>query len=311
MRIPVVRAFHIFAIVGAFVGCVSAVTVPARADAEADARLVELNNAFRAAYLDNRTRRLAATSPVVVVAFDDLILLRDGKEAEETFTPAVYHRVKAMAHIPLAVVVILSTALDLPDDTGWQARLAAYRDKVRAAPPLLDRLDFTPEQLTRQREIVEGSLAFMDGVLAAGHVDREALTGYARAMRPLVMANAYDAAGAQLDGLHALVQRWRAEMGEAEWNRLYVLVLGPKLPRRDNVQFEYFARALGRDAVGKRLLYTEGIFDKETALSLLGSVVQDRPAAALFFDDPMRLDRDLLGDDGRTHLDRIFGPQPR
>jgi len=308
MRIQVLRAVCALAIVG----CIAAgAAPPARADAEADARLVEMNEAFRAAYVQNRTLRLAATNPVLVVAFDDLILLRDGKETKETFTPPVYHRVKAMAHIPLGVVVILGAALDLPGDTGWQAQLAAFREQVQAAPPLLDRLDFTPEQLARQREIVERSLAFMDGVIDAGRVERDALTAYARAMRPLVMANSYDAAGAQLDGLHALAQRWRAEMGEAAWDRLYVLVLGPKLPRQDNVQFEYFARAMGRDAVGRRLLYTEGIFDKDTALSLLGSVVQDRPAAALFFDDPMRLDRDLLGDDGRTHLDRIFGPAAR
>jgi len=122
-----------------------------------------------------------------------------------------------------------------------------------------------------------------------------------------VLANAADAATAQLDGLHALVQQWRGEMGEAEWQRLYVVILGPRMPRAGNLQFAYFANALGNAAIDQRLFYAEGIFDVKGGLDLLATIITDRELSAAVFDDPLRMDRDLLADGAAAHLLSMFG----
>jgi hypothetical protein len=63
---------------------------------------------------------------------------------------------------------------------------------------------------------------------------------------------------------------------------------------------------MSRGAVGKRLWYAEGVFDKDGGLNLLGTILVDRGASLAFFNDPARLERDLLADAAQRHLNRLF-----
>src|SRR3546814_15118151 len=115
-------------------------------------------------------------------------------------------------------------------------------------------------------------LAFIDGVLERGRVTAAEIETAARAAAPALLANGYDAARVQLDALHAKVEQWRAELGPVEWERLRVMVLGPRMPRHGTLQFEYFAYAMGRDAVGRPLIYAEGIFAPQHPLNILAPI---------------------------------------
>ena len=84
-------------------------------------------------------------------------------------------------------------------------------------------------------------------------------------------------------------------------------MLGPKTPRPGNVQLEYFAYALGRDAVDKRLVYAEGVFDVDGGLQVLATLVADRAAGRDVFDEEGRLERDFMADGAQAHLLRLFG----
>lgn len=268
--------------------------------------LVTLNDTFRAAYRDLRKWRTDRIDPVIIVQFDDLHLIRAGKTTTTTFTPPIYHQYKAIAHIPLALYVKLARHPERPFDKEMLEWLTAYMKQVQAAGASLDgRPGWTPEQLRIHKKIVADSLKFMETIGAAEQFHDNQLNAYTRAMRPLVLASADAAARAQLDGLHAAVNKVRAELGP-HWSHVDVVVLGPKQPRPGNVQYEYFARAMGRGAVGKRLWYAEGIFDKDGGMNLLGTILNDRAASLAFFDDPVRLERDLLADAAQRHLNRLF-----
>ena len=268
--------------------------------------LVALNDTFRAAYRELRTWRTSRLDPVIIVQFDDLHLIRAGKTTTETFTPPIYHQYKAIAHIPLALYVKLARYPEQPFDKAMLEWLTAYMKQVQAAGASLDgRPGWTPEQLGIHKKIVADSLKFMETIGAAEQFHDDQLNAYTRAMRPLVLASADAAARAQLDGLHALVNKWKAELGP-HWSHVDVVVLGPKQPRPGNVQYEYFVRAMGRGAVGKRLWYAEGIFDKDGGMNLLGTILVDRATSLAFFDDPVRLERDLLADAAQRHLNRLF-----
>lgn len=295
------RAFAARALAAALI----LVSSPAFAQTPQDA-LGQLNVSARAAYADGRAVLLARTSPVIVVAFDELILLRDGKESRETFTPPLYHRLKSVSHLPLGLVTLLLPETPGTRDGAWRQRLAELRERAVAADAAIDGFGFTPAQKERQRRIIADSLRFIDGVLAAGTPSPAALDGFARAAGPALLANAADAGRAQLDALHALVQRHKRAMTAEEWSRLYVLVLGAKLPREGNVQYEYFIAALGRGAE-RRVIYAESIFDKDRAMALLGTIVADRQVGVAFFDDDTRMERDLLADAATAHLLRLFG----
>ena len=290
----------------ALAGCALAPATPAP-----DA-LAELNRVVRENYRDSRAMVLARTRPIMVVAFDDAILLRDGHEpVKAAFTPPLYHRYKEIAHIPFGVHITLAPYADRAGETGWRAPLQRLLDHVIRAEKSLETVGIPADRMARQRRIVNDSTAYMRDTLARGAIDGAALRAYSRRMAPLVLANADDASALQIDGLHAAVRRWQAELPAAEWARLHVLVLGPKAPREGNLAMQYFERVLGRAETGRRLIYTEGIFAQDAALTLLGGLVIDRTVARDFFDDDQRMDRDLLTDGARRRLDQLFGPMAR
>jgi hypothetical protein len=268
--------------------------------------LATLNDTFRTTYRETRAWRLSRLDPIIVVQFDDLHLVRAGQTRTEKFTPAIYHEYKAIAHIPLALYAKLAPLPGRPFDKPTLDWLTMDLKQVQAAGASLDgRPGWTPEQLRLHKKIVADSVAFIEKIGRAEEVADEELTAYTRAMRPLVLASADAAARAQLDGLHALVNKWRAELGP-RWTHIDVVVLGPKQPRAGNLQYAYFQRAMGRGAEGRRLWYAEGVFDKDGGLNLLGTILIDRGAAIAFFNEPARLERDLLADAAARHLDRLF-----
>lgn len=291
-----VFAFLALALVGA----------PAAADPAADAALNDLNKSARAIYGAGKAKLLARTDPVVIVAFDDLVLRRGGQETRVNFTPPAYHRLKSIAHIPLGLYGALAPATGQADES-WRPAVAELRARAVAVREVLGRLDLAPAQVARQRELIDLSVAFIDRTLAAGRVEQAAIVTYGRAVAPLVLANASDAARLQLDGLHAAFEPWRRQLSAEEWARLHVLVLGSKMPRPGNLQFSYFVYAMGAEAVDRRLVYAEGIYSPDGAKQLLGTLVTDRGLAEAYFDDPMRMDRDLLADAAEAHLLRLFG----
>jgi hypothetical protein len=280
----------------------------AAADPAIDSTLIELNNVSREAYTAGRQALLSRTRPVIIVEFDDLLLLRDGKETRTPFTPPIYHALKSTSHLPLGIYGALAPAASgagaSPD---WRGLLQAVREKAAAVVPRLEQMGFNDAQLRRQRKLLDESLGFIDRTLAAGTISDEELRSYARAVAALTLANAADAASAQVDGLHAAFEKLKRDLSSRELADLYVLILGPKTPRAGNLQYQYFANALGPDAAEKRVIYAEGIFDKDQALGLLGTLVIDRQVGQDFYSDAARMERDLLADGAQARLLQIFG----
>ena len=280
---------------------------------ESRSPLAEANQHFRTTYASSRTTLLARTRPVLIVDFGTLVLLRHAKpDLEEPHNPALYHHYKGIAHIPFAVYVALAPWLDTGSATEWRTSLETLRDKIRPVLAELDTLGFPAEDLPRQREIVTAALAFIDDTLARPALERERLLRFARAMSGLQLRNADAAAALQIDRIHAIVTRWRAEeLSADEWNRIYVVVLGFKMPRDGYAQSQYFERVLGARENGRRLIYAEGLTTRAAALQLLGTIVTDRGAGVYFFDDVMRMDRDVMADGATKRLEQIFPPGAR
>jgi hypothetical protein len=135
------------------------------------------------------------------------------------------------------------------------------------------------------------------------------VTELARSLEPAVMSAGRAAARAQLDGLDRAARRLHAALGEEAWQRAYVVVLGVRQARVDNLQYSYFKRALGPEAEGKRLIYAESIFDEAKALDLLGTILLDRAISIAFFDQEYRMERDFLGDATAEYLPVLL-PKP-
>ena len=273
----------------------------------ADAALADLNKAARAAYALGKAENLARTGPVILVE-NELIFIRDGERTVVPYLPPLYTTLKNVSHIALGTVVLLQAYADRPDTAErWRGPLAELRDKVRIARPLFARSGLEGAALARNEAHADAMLAFIDGILARGAVSAAEVEAVARAAAPVLLANGSDAARMQLDAMHETVEAWRAGLKPGEWETTRVMVLGPRMPREGNLQFEYFVYAMGRDAIDRRLIYAETIFDPQGQYGLLGTVVTDRRLAAAMFGDEMRMDRDFMADGAQAHLLRMFG----
>jgi hypothetical protein len=265
--------------------------------------LAALNAASRAAYAWAREAALERGGPVVLVEGDQLVLRHSGRRTAVRYNPPLYHDLKAFSHVPLALHSFLAAAGEGPLGARHLDELEAYRGKMLAARKALPGLKLSKEQRARQEKLLTESLDFLAGVLRRKKLDEKALLAYVRGVRPLLDANAREAARAQIDGLDRQMRAWKAELSEKEWGRLTAVVMGPQMPRKDNLAVQYFARLLGEVGEGRRVVYAEALFDEAKALNLLGTRRVDTRLGKDFFDDPRRMHRDLLGDAAREYLD--------
>jgi hypothetical protein len=291
---PNLRADH----VGLRIACrVMLQTGPAaRNGRPAPDALADLNQAFRDAYARSRIEVLASSGPVIVVEGDELVLLNSSKRSVAKVIPETYHSLKAVAHVPLAIYVILAPTTDGEINEQCRTALRTYKELIIPATNALGNRGLSENTLQRQREILTGSNQFLDRLLESGKISQAELVVFTRRMAPLVLANATESARAQLDGLHKQVRNWKSTLKVDEWHRLHVVIMGSALPRRGNVAVQYFARLLGEKGEGERIIYAEALFDESRALNLLGTHLLDHRIGSAFFDDRHRMDRDLLAD---------------
>jgi hypothetical protein len=242
--------------------------------------LAELNLAARAAYAEARERAQADAGPVLIVGPARITLLHAGARGEFELRPARYDDLKAIDHFALGLHSLHFQASPDP------ARVAELRALAARALDALGSRGLTPAQLERQREIVRLSLA-PDGAQGSA--------AWERAVAPLLLANALDAARAEIADIDAAVAAARRALGAAEFARLHVIVVGAHMARDGEIAMQYFEKLFG-EREGLRLVFAEGLWDEPSELQLLATHVLDASVGEGFFGDARRMHRDLLAD---------------
>jgi len=275
----------------------------ARTGSAKDPLLETLNGEFRAQYRQALAEALAQAGPVILEEGDNLILLRHGTRTAVRVKPVEYHELKAVAHIPLALFVMLSFPYEANLSGEHFERLRHYRELMESAYESLPGRHFTADQLKRQQKIFRASFELLDGVLAKGQASPTALQSFTRQMGPLLLANVSDATAEEMRELYAAAEAWHKELTSAEWKALHVVMIGPRMPREQECSIQFFERLFREPQEGKRIIYAEALWDEKDALNLLATHVVDETAGAAFFGDPMRMHRDLLADAAKAYLD--------
>lgn len=267
--------------------------------------LLQLNDAFRQHYAEARQATIAKAGPIVLVEGDNLVLLRHGKRSEVKVIPDTYHTLKTIAHIPLGVYVLTVGKGEGTLDEARLAELKAFGDKLKPARQALRQRGLTDSQLQRQYRIIDVSTAYLDQLAKTRKFRSEEVIAYIQSIMPAVQANIDESAQGQLDGLHKQMTAWRAEMTPAELNALRVVIMGSALPRRGNLAVQYFARLLGEKSESPRIVYAESVWEEDRAMRLLATYMLDAGVGVAFFDDPLRMHRDLLSDAATEYLKRM------
>jgi hypothetical protein len=262
-----------------------------------------LNGEFRVQYQQALAATMAQAGPVILEEGNDLILVRHGQRTRVLVKPLEYHELKAVAHIPLALFVMLSFPKEASLSAARRKTLESYRELMEKARATLPGRHFTPEQLSRQKKIFSASFELLNNVLASGRVNQEKLAGFARQIGPLLLANVADATEIEMCELYATAAAWRKLLTPEEWNAVHVVMIGPHMPREQECSIQFFERLFREPQEGKRIIYAEALWNEKDALNLLATHVVDEAAGGAFFGDPMRMHRDLLADAAKAYLD--------
>jgi hypothetical protein len=266
----------------------------------------DLNVAARESYAAARNLALKSDQPVFLVT-DTVTLIRGQDLGELSYTPPVYHYLKSLSHLPLGVYSASIGLLENPTDQRWTERLRLLLKQTDSAEADLAQASFTEQQMARQLNILSLSRAYLEDVLKRENVDHASLNQYARTLAPLLLANAADAANVQIEALDHAVRELSKKLEPGEFEKAIAVITGPKTPREGNLQFQYFVFAFGPGSAGARVLYMESIFDRERAMGVLKTVLNDRRASQAFFGETYRLERDLMADGATVELMRRFG----
>ena len=257
---------------------------------------------------------LGDSVPVVVLIGDDATLLCDGGEQREQVMPARYHELKALAHLAFGVQLTL-----MANKSGRLTELTANElhkkhAQIREAQAAVN-ASTTCASCSPKMKAPAGLLcrarALVDRVLAEGVVDFDRLQEHVRALASHAFETAQLAVCIELEQLHALLGRWRNDLGERRWAGLYVVICGAHQARYREAACQYFGQLL-HEAEGSaaeredRLVYGEGLTDIDAALDLLARHIVDQRASNILFGDRRRLQEDLLADAAATEVRKLF-----
>jgi hypothetical protein len=255
-----------------------------------------VNDGFHAAY-DGARNEAKLDVPVFVVHGDSLFVFRRGERRELALTPRVFHVIKSAAHAPVAIFAALHR------EGNGHGNTDSLREHVVASLASLASLaaehEADRETVLAIGEILDASLAFLDGVLgsAARRPTSAELDTFARATGPQLLHMTTLATRVQLTALHEVVEKALAELDSQERRGLQVVVTGDHQARVRSLGMQYFRKRFGEaDGAEERVTYAEGVDDVDEALRLVGTRRLDGAIAKAFFGDAKRLQRDVLGD---------------
>jgi hypothetical protein len=252
--------------------------------------------------------------PVLLIEADLAVLLFNGKRYEANILPEMYHSIKAVSHLPFGTYNTLAangpgslideTVLALENQMLLAESLIGFAEQLIANPAILAHY---ANRAAVTFELLRVTVDFIAGLLQKRRLNAPALNSFAKKITPLFMEHVAIAAALELDVLHKQVSEWRELMGESEWRKLFVVISLGHQARYREVSSQYFHRLVHeRESVGAhfetRIVHAESIWDEQAALKLLARHQVDSAASLAFFDNPWRLQEDLMSDAASTYL---------
>jgi hypothetical protein len=252
--------------------------------------------------------------PVLLIEADLAVLLFNSQRYEANILPEMYHSIKAVSHLPFGTYLMLAangpgsltdeTVTALENQMRLAESLTGFAEQLKANPAILAHYASRAEVTFK---LLRVTVDFIAGLLQGRRLNEPALNSFAKQIAPLFMDHVAIAAALELDVLHKQVSEWRELMGESEWEKLFVVISLGHQARYREVSSQYFHKLVHeRESVGAhfetRIVHAESIWDEQAALKLLARHRVDSAASLAFFDNPWRLQEDLMSDAASTYL---------
>jgi len=209
--------------------------------------------------------------------------------------------------------------VSLSDDQIGQ--LQVLNAQIAAAEDALQTGGFNAVQTERQKQILDGSKAFAQGVVVAKRLDRTSLDNFAHSVSRWMLQNADEAGCYQVQSTHAQMMKWKATLSSDEWNHLIAVNKGAHQARYRNAATQYFdwlfqgtSPRWAYPGESSRVLYAESLPPSQTGGDELVAILIDADASRAFFGNEWRMSEDVLSDGAARCIaqlresDRVWQP---
>lgn len=270
-------------------------------DSPFDTALQGLNSSFINAHAAARELDLT-TGPIILHRDGQLVLIKNNTKVTANVILPAYHTLKAFAHIPVAIYLMLAPRGSGMLDFERFQLLRNYYKKLKYVEKNINQITLDRVDHERQKIILSKSMQFLITVIENQRFNNKELFSFTQGMLPLISANIEAAAKNQLDAMHRHVMAWKSEMAPEYWKKLRVATQGAVLARKGDLAKQYFKRLLHIKKEGLRLVYKELYFPPSPMLTLLATRSVDRGISIAIFNNPDRMFRDVLSDAAASYI---------
>ena len=277
--------------------------------------ITDLNQSFHESYnnLIHRTFEGLGkeTTPVIVMAHEEVILFHNGQQETVNVIPKLYHQLKGIGHVSFGVYVTLA-------DNGYGVLREDIRENLEQQKYLIERglsyLNVEPlpmKYMPTQLKVLESAQEIINEVLVEGVVVKEKVLKYGQISAPWYLESAAISARLEIDLLHDTMMTWKVQVGDENFRRIYVVVCAAHQGRYREATLQYFQRLLHEQEglaaeMENRVIYAEHIDEPNAALDLLARHLVDQRASVDLFGSCTRLQRDLMSDGAREYLRELL-----
>lgn len=262
-------------------------------------KLNELNVQFRSNYAAAKQEIRKNLGPVIFVVNDQMTLVYKGVRKSEPYIPNRFTYLKNLDHVPLSCYVLLINKVDRPLSDAEVTQVSTLKESIASTQHALEgNIGGAPgdkeESFRRQIRLLQASREFLKNVQTAKTVTRAQLRQFTRSIAADSLDNIDDAIFLQLERMQAITDKWRAEIPDADWAQLHVVLPSGHMPRDQLSTFQFFSSYLKEKSEGRKIIVMEGKDTEEEGLDLLATHLLDEKIAIDFFKDDTVMHRDLL-----------------
>jgi len=265
---------------------------------QAATKIFALDEAMQANYRELEAAIAKQLSPIIIVQFNGyggtFTLQYQGTRRIVSPSPRRYAELKSVSHVPLGIYVIIAPYFDSAEGGGWKDKLAANRTIMTTSLETIKHSDLNKKSKEHCRQILEESVAYVDGLLAAGTFDAAGFQAYSRRVLLSIKANLDLAAQLQAEASVSLLKEWRDELGEDQWRKLWGVVFAPHTLSVKNASWQAMQLMMHEETRDDQLLLLANENDIDYALKTVSHLIMDRLVARLVFSVETAEDRELV-----------------
>ena len=269
-----------------------------------DQSLNSLNEEFRKLYRE-QTKAIMDEIPLILIVSGDSVTALSGQSRTVYLLPNTSNEIKASLHSVLGFQGLMVTLSGNMDDVQWQKAVlySKYLGELLILIP-----QTTAQQKTKQLtiELVTQIKKATDEFIKQKQVNENQVQAVLTKVRPIILDVAKDIGQEFAESLKAILLSIQAKMSKSDWDRTIAVIPGPITARLNNLNIAVTASVMGRELLGKRIFYSENIYDEAGIIAYIEMLMRDKKLSLMLFDDQYRMWRDLLADTSTSIIETDF-----